>query len=34
LIICGLAIGYADPEFPVNHLYTPRAPLSETVTLL
>ena len=34
LIICGLAIGYADPEFPANHLYTPRAPLSETVTLL
>jgi len=34
LIICGLAIGYADPEFPANHLYTPRAPLSETITLL
>ena len=34
LIICGLAIGYADPEFPANHLYIPRAPLSETVTLL
>ena len=34
LIICGLAIGYADPQFPANHLYIPRAPLSETVTLL
>ena len=34
LIICGLAIGYADPEFPANHLYIPRAPVSETVTLL
>jgi nitroreductase len=34
LIICGLAIGYADPEFPANHLYTPREALSETITLL
>jgi nitroreductase len=34
LIICGLAIGYADPAFPANHLHIPRVPVTETVTFL
>lgn len=28
-IVCGMAIGYADPNAMVNQLYTPRAPASE-----
>ena len=32
-IICGLAIGYADPGFAANHLRTPRVPLNQTVMM-
>ena len=31
-IICGMALGYADPDAPENTLRTERAPLSEWVT--
>ena len=31
-VICGMALGYADPEAPENTLRTERAPLSEWVT--
>jgi nitroreductase len=33
-IICGLAVGYADPAFPANQLRTPRNPVSENVVFL
>jgi nitroreductase len=33
VLFCGLAIGYADPEAPVNATLTSRAPLEETVRL-
>lgn len=33
-ILCGIAIGYADPDFPANHLDTPRNPVSENVVFL
>lgn len=33
-ILCGMAIGYADPDFPSNHLDIPRNPISENVTFL
>jgi nitroreductase len=29
LLFCGMAIGYADPNEPVNQLVTQRAPLEE-----
>ena len=28
---CGLALGYADPDAPINALETPRAPIDEMV---
>ena len=28
---CGLALGYADPDAPINMLETPRAPIEEMV---
>lgn len=34
MLFCGLAIGYADPDAPVNHLRTERAPLAEWCTVL
>jgi len=34
ILYCGLAIGYADPNDPVNTLRTQRAPLAETVRFL
>jgi nitroreductase len=34
ILYCGLAIGYADPNEPVNTLRTQRAPLEETVRFL
>jgi nitroreductase len=33
-ILCGLAVGYPDPDFPANQLHTPRAPVDENVTFL
>jgi nitroreductase len=30
-ILCGLAIGYPDPEFPANALRVPRDPLQSNV---
>jgi nitroreductase len=33
-IICGLAVGYADPEFAANQLRTPRNPVGENVVFL
>ncbi len=34
MLFCGMAIGRADPEAPVNTLRADRAPLAETVTFL
>jgi nitroreductase len=33
-ILCGLAIGYPDPEFPANALRVPRNPLEANVTFV
>ncbi|WP_083420578.1 nitroreductase [Mycolicibacterium llatzerense] len=33
-ILCGIAIGYADPAFPANRLDTPRNPIRENVAFL
>jgi nitroreductase len=33
-VLCGLAIGYPDPDFPANHLETPRNPVDTAVTFL
>lgn len=33
-LYCGMAIGYGDPDAPVNSLRSARAPLEETVTFL
>ena len=30
-ILCGLAIGYPDPEFPGNKLRVPRNPVEDNV---
>ena len=30
-LFCGMALGYADPDAPVNGLQSPRAPMSEVV---
>ncbi len=32
LVFCGIALGYANPDAPVNSLHTERAPLEEFVT--
>ena len=32
LIICGLAIGYSDPDFPANHLHINREAVEKNVT--
>ncbi|MBR8832545.1 MAG: nitroreductase [Stigonema ocellatum SAG 48.90 = DSM 106950] len=34
LIICGLAVGYSDPDFPANHLHTSRESVEKNVTFL
>jgi len=34
LILCGLAIGYPDPEFPVSKLHIAREPIGENVVFL
>jgi nitroreductase len=33
-ILAGMAIGYADPDFPANHLDMPRNPIDKNVTFL
>ncbi len=33
-LFCGLALGHADPDAPVNTLESPRAPMDEVVTYL
>jgi nitroreductase len=33
-ILCGVSIGYADPNFPANDLDVPRSPLEDNVTFL
>ncbi|HEX3545520.1 MAG TPA: nitroreductase [Mycobacterium sp.] len=33
-ILCGLSIGYADPDFPANHLDIPRNPVSDNVVFI
>jgi nitroreductase len=33
-ILCGLAVGYPDPEFPANRLHIARAPVKENVVFL
>jgi len=33
-ILCGVSIGYPDPEFPANALHTPRSPLEHNVTFV
>jgi nitroreductase len=33
-ILCGVSIGYADPDFPANALDVPRSPLEENITFL
>jgi nitroreductase len=33
-ILCGLSIGYPDPEFPGNRLHTPRSPLEQNIVFV
>jgi nitroreductase len=33
-ILCGLAVGYPDPDFPANKIRTPRKPIDENVVFL
>lgn len=33
-ILCGLSIGYPDPDFPANNLVIPRNPLADNVAFL
>jgi len=33
-ILCGLAVGYPDPDFPANNIRTPRSPIDENVVFL
>ena len=33
-LLCGLAIGYADPDFPANHLHISREPVEKNVSFL
>ena len=33
-ILCGLAVGYPDPDFPANKIRTPRNPTDENVVFL
>jgi hypothetical protein len=34
LILCGMSIGYADPDFKGNHLTIGRSPVDHNVTIL
>jgi len=33
-ILCGVAIGYPDPDFPANKLHVGREPLRENIVFL
>jgi nitroreductase len=33
-ILCGLAVGYPDPDFPANKLHIGREPIEENVVFL
>jgi nitroreductase len=33
-ILCGVAIGYPDPDFPANELHVGREPLRENIVFL
>jgi len=33
-ILCGLAVGYPDPDFPANSLRVPRNPLEDNVVFV
>jgi nitroreductase len=33
-ILCGLAIGYTDPDFPSNHLHISRDPIEKNISFL
>ena len=33
-ILCGLAVGYPDPDFPANKIRTPRNPIDENVVFI
>lgn len=33
-ILCGVSIGYADPDFPANSLDVPRSPLEQNFTFV
>jgi nitroreductase len=33
-ILCGLAVGYSDPDFPANHLHIRRDPVENNITFL
>jgi nitroreductase len=34
VILCGLSLGYADPDFPTNHLKVPKQPVDKNVSIL
>lgn len=34
VIICGVAIGYTDDDFPANHIHVGRAPVEHNVAIL
>jgi len=34
LILCGLAVGYPDPDFPANRLHVSREPIDKNVVFL
>jgi hypothetical protein len=33
-ILCGLAVGYADPDFPANRVHVKREPIEKNVVFL
>ena len=33
-ILCGLAVGYTDPDFPVNQLHISRDPVENNISFL
>ena len=34
MLVCGMALGYADPQAPVNGFHTPRVPVADFTTWL
>ena len=33
-ILCGVSVGYADPDFPANRLQVGRQPIGENIVFL